>query len=370
MKIAIGVSGDLVTAQPNGFIPLFESIRSALEPQNKIDVYAPRGGDFRLNTSVLETLKTPKNQYYNTVSLAKKFAEEIGAKKYDRVVTFANMGQFLTRAFVCITTIVPCARTLKILRREYPKTAEYRAILAYYALVAKHEKEMYERPEKIIVFSEVIRRSIVEDYGVSPKKVIYIPKPIPVFASETKHASSKESEMKIILMPAELRVRKGIRYAIETMKILKKELPGSVLVICGRIHFQEQEYVRQLLEEAKGKANIAMTGFLPKDKLYEYMKKAECAFMPFCFDECPVALGECIGHGLPVVTNEYAGFQKEIIEKFGYCCKQDTPRDYADALMRLLTDQAVMDTKRKGALSVAKKFTSEKFAQALNDAIA
>ncbi|MBZ5503428.1 MAG: hypothetical protein LAN59_14555, partial [Acidobacteriia bacterium] len=62
---------------------------------------------------------------------------------------------------------------------------------------------------------------------------------------------------------------------------------------------------------------------------------AECAFMPFCFDECPISLTECIGSYLPVVTNEYAGFEKPVINTFGYCAEYKNVRDYADALITI-----------------------------------
>ena len=151
------------------------------------------------------------------------------------------------------------------------------------------------------------------------------------------------------------------------MKILKTEMNNAVLVICGSINKYEEEYIKELLKEAQGKANIVVAGYLPKKALYKYMETADCAFMPFCFDECPIALTECIGHGLPIITNEYAGYEKSVINTFGYCARQNDINDYAKGLIRVLTDERFNAQKRSGARLVAKEFNFERFKEELDN---
>jgi glycosyltransferase involved in cell wall biosynthesis len=144
-------------------------------------------------------------------------------------------------------------------------------------------------------------------------------------------------------------------------------MDNAVLVICGSINKYEEEYVKGLLKEAQGKANIVVAGYLPKKALYKYMEMADCAFMPFCFDECPIALTECIGHGLPVITNEYAGYERSIIDTFGYCARHNDAEDYAKGLLRTLSDEEYNSRKRKGAMDVAREFNFDRFKEELND---
>ena len=178
--------------------------------------------------------------------------------------------------------------------------------------------------------------------------------------------SRKKERMRMILMPAELRVMKGVRYAIETMKLLKERMPNAVLVICGRMNHYEQDYMKQLIEDAKGQANIIVAGFVPKEQLYRYMEIAECAFMPFCFDECPISLCECIGHGLPVVTNEYAGFGTGVVARFGYCAKHKDVNDYAKALEKMLSDEDFRQRKIDGAKQITDEFTFDLYKKEIN----
>lgn len=166
-------------------------------------------------------------------------------------------------------------------------------------------------------------------------------------------------------MPAEISIRKGIRSAIETMKILKTVAPTAVLVICGRMNAYEQDYIRELLAEAKGKANIIQAGFLPKEKFFSYIQQASCVFMPFCFDESPIALNECLAHGVPVVTNTYAGYSKDIIDQFGYCAEYGNTEDYAKGLLKLLQDSEYNKQKRLQVQGLYEKFTFKEFATQL-----
>jgi hypothetical protein len=88
--------------------------------------------------------------------------------------------------------------------------------------------------------------------------------------------------------------------------------------------------------------------------------------MPFCFDECPISLSECIGSCLPVVTNEYAGFDKKVINTFGCCAEYKNVRDYADALIRMLTDSGFNRSKRRGCQTMIETFTFHQFKENLN----
>ncbi len=368
MKIAVGVSADLSALNSDGFIPSFYSIKSALSLKSSVKVFAPKGGDVKLRADTFETEKNPENQYQNTIYLAEDFSRKVNDKNYDRIVVFSKMGMFIKQKFVLITTTIPIKRALIILEKEYPATRQFKKIINYYRIVGSKESENYKKAGKIVTFSAEIKKSLIKELNITPGKIVYIPRPVPYFIEKRRTVKNNESGMKIILMPSELRVRKGIRYAIETMKILKKKLPGAVLIICGKVNFLEKEYVRKLLKDAKGKANVVAAGFLPKDQLYRYMEEADCAFMPFCFDECPIALGECVGHGLPVITNKYAGYEKKVIESFGYCLEHNAKK-YAEKLIEILSDEKIMDKKRRGAIKMAKNFTFPSFAKLLNETI-
>ncbi|MCX6773827.1 MAG: glycosyltransferase family 4 protein, partial [Candidatus Micrarchaeota archaeon] len=308
MKIAMGIPNNLDSGQWNGFITIFRETKAALSG-HQTTVFAPSGGDVNLKADLLDTHDLA-NIYKNTMEASKDFAKRVNGKGYDAILAFTCMGLFLSKRHVYYTSNMPYKRVLELVKGEYPDTPCFRKLIDYYRFVADRERENYEKAEKIIVCSRMVMKSIVEDHDISPEKIVYAPRQIPKLYQDIPEG--KKEGMRIILMPAELRVMKGVRYAIEAMKLLKREVPNAVLVISGRINRYEQEYIDGLLNEARGKANIIVTGFLKKEQLYGYMRNAECAFMPFCFDECPISLAECIGHGLPVVTNEYAGYDKEI----------------------------------------------------------
>jgi glycosyltransferase involved in cell wall biosynthesis len=311
-----------------------------------------------------------KSQYLNTMALSRDFAGRVTRFSPDVILAFTNMGLFLDRDFIYYTSNVPYKRVLQLVAGEYPENTHFSALLNHYKFVAGQEAANYEKAEHIVVLSLMIREAIITEHGIDPDKITYLPRCIPKLQDQPlfmqsrsgfPYSRSNSRKMQIILMPAQLRVMKGIRYAIETMKILKKEMNTAVLVICGSLNAYEQDYMKSLLHDAKGKANIVVTGYLPIDKYHGYLRNAECAFMPFCFDECPISLSECIGSGLPVVTNEYAGYSKSVINTFGYCADYKNVEDYADALIKMLSDREFNKIKRDGCRTIIGEFSFDKF---------
>ncbi|MBN1169650.1 glycosyltransferase family 4 protein [Candidatus Micrarchaeota archaeon] len=361
MKIAIGVPDNLENQEWNGFRTAFRNINDALSGHEKI-VFAPNGGNVRLEEGNNDPADL-MNRYHNTIALAKDFGRKVSHADHDAVLAFNSMGLFLSEKFIYYTSNVPYKKVVELVDGEYPETAHFRKLLDYYGFVAEREIENYEKAEKIIVHSMKIQEHIVEQ-GIAPGKIVYIARPIPKMQPGGER---KVGKMRIIIMPAELRVMKGVKYAIETMKLLKDMMPNAILIITGRINNYEQDYMKQLLHEAGGKANVIATGFLPKEQLHRYMQAAECAFMPFCFDECPIALSECIGYGLPVVTNEYAGFDRETIGRFGYCARHKDINDYAEGLGRILSDDDLRMEKRRGTREITEKFNFDRYKKEINN---
>jgi len=331
-------------------------------------VFAPGGGDIRLSAETEDS--GLEGRYLNTLALSRDFANRVSCFNPDLILAFTNMGLFLDRDYIYYTSNVPYKRILQLIDGEYPENRHFSALLRYYRFVADRESANYEKAEHIVVLSHKIRQAIIEEYGISPEKITYIPRCIPSIPDsptagqprpESPHPGSDNRKMRIIIMPAQLRVMKGIRYAIETMKILKKELNNAVLVICGFVNAYEQEYMKSLLHDARGRANIITTGYLSPDKYYGYLRTADCAFMPFCFDECPISLSECIAYGLPVVTNEYAGYPQSVINTFGYCAEYKNVDDYAAGLIRILSERHYSKIKRDGCRTVAAEFSFNNF---------
>lgn len=369
MRIAIGVPDNLDSKTPNGFPTVFRQVYGALDGHERT-VYAPSGGDVRLSGGdAAQAGDGLMDRYRSTIAVSKDFAHKVADAKPDAVLAFNSMGLFLKERHIYHTSAVPYNVVRGLVEGEYPKTPHFQELLDYYEFIGERERENFEKAERIITHSVKIRQHIIEEHGIAPGKVTYLRRQIPDLRSGANRPIPEGNgrKMRIVLMPAELRVMKGTRYAIEAMKILKREVPEAVLVICGRVNNYEQEHMRSLLDEAKGKANIILAGFLPKEHLYKYMSMADCAFMPFCFDECPIALCESIGHGLPVVTNEYAGFVREEVESFGYCARYKDAGDCAKGLARMLTDEVFRRKKADGAVEAIKRYGAEEYRRAVND---
>lgn len=362
MRIAIGVPFDVKNGNDSGFLTAFKNLISVLS-EHELKIYAPNGGDVKLTSKNKKGNKLTK-KYYNTLSLAKNFSKKIQKEKFDLIIAFTNMGLFLKQDHVYITSNLPFKKIIKIVGKEYPKNTHFKKLIDYYNLLAEKEEQNYKKAKKIFVYSREIKKSIIEEYKVPKNKIVYFQRHITYFKNSK---NSKNSKLKIILMPSSLSVQKGIKVATKTMEILKIKEPNTILIICGKIDPYEEKYIKELLKKTKGKANILLTGYLPKRKFYNYLENADCAFMPFNYDECPISLSECLGHEIPIVTNKYAGYSKKIINSFGICIKRNNEKDYARALLKILRNEKVMKKKRENIKKLTNKLNEKKFKEKINN---
>ena len=151
--------------------------------------------------------------------------------------------------------------------------------------------------------------------GIDLKK--FSPKEI---VSVDRHKMGFSKDDFVMIYSGRINQEKGVSELIDAM-ILLKDHPQIKLMIIGGTFFgntnDEDEFIRSLKEKAiKIKANIVFTGFIPYEKMPDYLQLADIAVIPSIWnDPFPTTELEAQAMGLPIITTRRGGIPEEVSEK-------------------------------------------------------
>lgn len=161
---------------------------------------------------------------------------------------------------------------------------------------------------------------------------------------------------------------KGVSELIDAMLLLKDH-PQIKLMIIGGTFFgntnDEDEFIRSLKEKARRiKDDIVFTGFIPYDKMPEYLQLSDIAVVPSMWEE-PFGLTvvEAMAAGLPLITTRCGGIP-EICEGVATIVDRE---NIVDRLSTAILDLYSHPEKQKVMSDASKKrsqlFSKERYAR-------
>ncbi len=243
---------------------------------------------------------------------------------------------------------------LDAVKDEYPKTLKYQKLLRYYTLLAELFKPEYEKAEVIVSLSNITKENIIKYYQVDESKIEVIPNGVlPEECAAEKRVARSEG-MKIVLYPSTIQVKKGFHYLVEAMTKVRKIFPETILIVCGRIHPNEYELFKDLIERKRKDSAIVLTGYLPREQLFKWYRKADVCCIPKIYGNMSNAILEAVAQGLPIVTTRHSGFPE--IEKVGIQIPPKDPNAIAEAIITLLSDLKLWRKKSENSQKVIKNY--------------
>ena len=162
------------------------------------------------------------------------------------------------------------------------------------------EKMAVKHADKIIVLSQNVQRYFMDTYG---RETEFIPNGIcPVTAQPAELIKEKFGLEKdsYILFLARITPEKGLDYLIEAYKALQTD---KKLVIAGAIT-PETDYVRSVLEKAKGDDRIVFTDFVSGKLLAELFSNCFVYVLPSDIEGMPMSLLEAVGYDARVIISD------------------------------------------------------------------
>ena len=181
------------------------------------------------------------------------------------------------------------------------------------------EKITFKYTDYIIALSKMVRKDLIENFGVNPDKVCTIYNPCYVDAIKAKIESehlSEEDELffknnkgHVVLSAGRLVDQKGQWHLIRAFSKVVKILPSAKLIIFGK--GPNRDYLEKLIRDYALDDSIRLLGY--KSNPYIYMYKADLFAFSSLYEGLGNILVECMACELPVVSVDCKYGPKELL---------------------------------------------------------
>jgi glycosyltransferase involved in cell wall biosynthesis len=214
-------------------------------------------------------------------------------------------------------------------------------------------RQLCRLTDEVIVHEDVFRSRLVEEYGVSPHRIVVVPHGVP----EARRAPDAPPASRSILIFGYLQWYKGIDLALRGFEQLAAQHPQWRLVISGgppprRAHdTRAQQYVDHLrrLAVACG-PQVELTGYVDDTRAEQLFAQADLVLFPYralFASSGPLALA--IAHHKPFVLSETL---RPLLPHWPAWC-ENTPPGWTSKLRSLIEDEAARVTLAEAAVALA-----------------
>jgi glycosyltransferase involved in cell wall biosynthesis len=223
----------------------------------------------------------------------------------------------------------------------------------------KRINEELQMSDYIIVPSSFSKKSIVEN-GIDSNKVHIIP-----YGSNFKSISNNEfknylkGDVLKILFVGQIQQRKGIKYLLKAISILKKENLPIDLKLVGDIYGCEEELSKYNCFEHKP--------FMNKKDLNILMKDSHILVLPTLYDSFGLVTLEGMSSGLLPIISENAGSKDVVGIEEGFIIPIRDSQIIIERIKYLLDNPQILNLMRKNSIEKSKKFSWEKYYENINE---
>jgi teichuronic acid biosynthesis glycosyltransferase TuaC len=163
----------------------------------------------------------------------------------------------------------------------------------------------------VLVVSESLRRTVVDDYGADREKITVIPngvdvtrfEPIPQREAQNRLGLGADS-FRMLYVGAITR-SKGIEYLLRALRLLRKSQASAELVLVGEGDYQRQ--AMSLADEMGIAGSVTFAGQRPNEEIPLWMNACDLLVLPSLAEGFGVVLIEAMACGRPVVATACGG---------------------------------------------------------------
>lgn len=188
---------------------------------------------------------------------------------------------------------------------------------------------------RVMVFSQLVRAQILEDYEIAPTNVVTAPLGVDLerFHPDATTGARREGKLRLLFTAHNFQL-KGLHCLLEAMRRARKTGLQAELHIAG--NGRRAEFEKMAGQLGLG-SDIHFLGFVDGAAAAELYRSCDALVHPTFTDHCSLVVLEALASGLPVITTRQNGAAEFIEpEKQGIIISH--PRDIealADALVRL-----------------------------------
>lgn len=197
------------------------------------------------------------------------------------------------------------------------------------------ERKAYERAHHLFAVSNLVKSSLITDYGIAPNKI----STVGVSGNfEKSYEGPKTFGSKQILFNGSDFARKGGDVVLAAFRIVKQMIPEAKLIIVGK----------SLNIEEDGVINVGSIS--SRSDIFNLFLGTDLVVAPARCDPFPLFVIEAMNYGIPCVVSANDGMP-EIVdnEVNGIVADQSTSEFLANQIVSLLSDTSVLISMSKEA---------------------
>ncbi|KXA99498.1 hypothetical protein AKJ40_03000 [candidate division MSBL1 archaeon SCGC-AAA259M10] len=227
-------------------------------------------------------------------------------------------------------------------------------------------KELINSVDRVIAVSEAA--AIFIGHFVSGEKISVIPNPVHEDYFETGETDSRNrtSRGKTVLYVGRLSREKGVHKLPSILKTVSEEFSDVQLIIAGSGYLSKFIDLTAKLKGIRNKVRmlgkVSREGSLPS--LYE---RADAVVVPSLREAFSITLLEAMASGCPVVASRVGGMKEIIKDGHSGVLVGGKASDFADALLRVLSDPSLSKELGWNARKVASKCRPRKIAEQVEE---
>lgn len=242
----------------------------------------------------------------------------------------------------------------------------------YHWLVLALERFIFKRHrfKKVIAISELVKRNVMDNYGVSPADIEVIYNGVDLEKFHPDNGKKYRSEIRrrygladddfVVLFVGSGFERKGVKYLVQAVE----SVPGPVsLMIVGKGKHPHASPLTEGGSEGEAfqhKQRVIFCG--PQEEIYKYYAAADIFAFPTMYEPFGNVHLEALASGLPVVTTKQSG-AAEIIKDGVHGFVVDEPEDVeglAGKIKFFLHNGELLGSMSENARKLAETFSFER----------
>ena len=167
------------------------------------------------------------------------------------------------------------------------------------------EKQGFEHADKIITVSNLIKRRIVEDYGISPTKITTVYNAIDPAKSNHSPKTKKKHTEKVVTFLGRITIQKGPEYFVEVAKLVLQRMKNVRFVMAGNGDMMAK------MIELSAKYGISdkfqFAGFLKGAEVHQMLRISDVFIMPSVSEPFGIVPLEAMQVKVPVIISLQSG---------------------------------------------------------------
>lgn len=200
-----------------------------------------------------------------------------------------------------------------------------------------------KKAEHIIALSEELK-SATALFGVPLEKITVIPNGVNI---EQFPMGKKTERKKQILFVGSLIERKGIKFLLEAMKIVKEAHSDYHLLLVGE--GDERNNFERQVSELGLEDTVLFLGTQSQEKVSELMQESRLFVLPSIEEGQGVVLVEALASGTPCIGSCVGGIPDVITPDVGKLAEPGNPKDLADKIKMYIVDEFLWRTTSQNA---------------------